>query len=243
MVDTGEDVVPYVLKLFTTEQIRDRDSVCNEVICNELAKQFDLPVPDAALIDTDDDFKMTIQDPDVLEILESRDDRLKFGSELLEGFNLMKIDAFNSSQARRMMKLGSLFAFDVLVRNRDRNRSKTNLLIKSNESVLIDHELAFEQLNSQVLEGFRQLAWNPDFYQYHLAYNYLKRSRKATKLHYFDEFGEYLRFLNINVLGSYFEQLRQYGFSNAKHEMIRDYLAEIKASSGNFVNILKGAIG
>jgi hypothetical protein len=242
LVDTGTDVKPYVMKLFTTDHINKRDAVCGEVLGNFLAKEFELPVPQAALIETDGAFTSTINDFDALETFDQRDDRIKFGCELLNGYNQLQSGAFDSGQFKRMIRIGSLFAFDNLIRNRDRNNSKTNLLVRRNKAVLIDHELGFE-IEPNTIDEFRNFQWNPAFYQYHLAYRFIKNSWKETKIHYFDEFGECLKYLNVNKLDSYFKQLVNYGFSPAKHSVIRDYLTEIKANSSNFVNMLKGIIG
>lgn len=68
--------------MFKTELIELRDSVANEVIGNVLAKEFNLPVPKAALIDLDEDFIATLRNQELIQILDERDYRLKFGSEL-----------------------------------------------------------------------------------------------------------------------------------------------------------------
>jgi hypothetical protein len=97
LVQTDQGIVPYVVKLFEPAFVEERDPVANEVIGNTLAREFGLPVPKAALIDLDEDFVSTIRNPRLLEVLDLRDGRLKFGSELLEGSIRFNLDATNLS--------------------------------------------------------------------------------------------------------------------------------------------------
>lgn len=242
LADNGIEVKPFVMKLFSTEQIQTKDSVCGEVIGNVLARQLDLPVPEAALIKTSPSFRMTINDQAAIQAYDQKDNRIKFGSEYLDGYHLMNPRAFNATQARRMIEIGGLFAFDNLIRNPDRNHHKPNLLVKRSQAALIDHEVGFE-INPNTINEFRNFQWEEKFYRYHIFYNYLKNSRKDRKSEYFNEFGEYLRLLNINNLNPYFSQLTHYGYSNVKHQLITDYLTEMKGGYTNFVKILKGIIG
>ncbi|HUB59622.1 MAG TPA: hypothetical protein VL978_02905 [Puia sp.] len=69
LVDAGISVEPYVVKVFTPELIQEKDSVTREVLGNVLARQFDLNVPNAALIDFDDDFKDSVRDLNLLDHL------------------------------------------------------------------------------------------------------------------------------------------------------------------------------
>ena len=90
-VDTGNGVKPYVVKLFTTEQITERNSVQNEVLGSILAEKFKLPTPNAAYIEFNIDFKKTLD-----EYADNRlnfvDDRLKFGCEYISPNQLFDPD-------------------------------------------------------------------------------------------------------------------------------------------------------
>lgn len=210
------------------------------MIGNVLARQFQLQVPDAALIDLDQDFISTIRDPQLIDVLAEKDDRLKFGSVLLDGY--VRFDASASlSDVRRMIEIDTLFAFDNLIRNPDRNLAKPNLLVKSNQAYLIDHELGFEITHDSASEvaGWQ---WKERFFRYHIFYDYLKGTGHSQKMDYFAEFYEYLKYLDINILRPFFDQLADSGFSAAKHDVILGYLADMKQNSGNFVNLLKGLI-
>jgi hypothetical protein len=241
LVRTPLGLQPYVVKLFTTELIETRDSVTNEVLGNVLAPQFGLKVPRAALIDFDDRFLDTIKNFEILSILENRDWRLKFATELLDGVNQFNVSAFNSTEAREIIDIDTLFAFDYLIRNRDRTKTPANLLVRTDEAYLIDHELGFE-----IPDSFQNElnTWQGDrkAFEYHLCYGYLKNSWNSFKQEYFNEFEEHLRILPVNILNTYFEQLTKEGFSQNKHVTIKNYLLKARTNSTNFVNILKGMI-
>jgi HipA-like protein len=241
LVNTGEGFAPYVVKLFDTALIAERDSVTNEVIGNVLAREFQLPVPDAALIRMDSDFERTVRDPDLLEVLRDRDDRVKFGTVQLEGTFRFDPQAFSLSEVRKMIEIDSVFAFDNLIRNPDRNRIKPNLLLRSNEAYLIDHELGLEITAGSIRE-LDDWDWSQRYYRYHIFYEYLKGSSLGLKRDYFEEFQEYLRLLNVNRLKPFYEQLGRHGFSHPKQALTVNYLTEMKGKSANFVNLLRGLI-
>lgn len=240
LVDTPQGIKPYVVKMFTAELVEKRNSVCNEVLGNVLAREFDLRVPNAALIEMEVDFEMTIKTDEAQEQYDLADERIKFGTELIEGNYLFNM-AFTKRQASKMIELDTLFAFDNMIRNRDRNSGKPNLLVKGDSAFLIDHELGFE-IDVKTLEDYLNGTWEEAFYRYHIFYNYLKKSRKSQKVGYFEEFHEYLRTLNINMLNNYFQQLHKHGYNISFQPILNSYLYELKQNSSNFVNLLKKII-
>ena len=240
LVNAENSIKPYVVKIFKTDCINIRDSVANEVLGNILAKEFNLPVPNAALIDLSDDFINTIKDQNLLEILEDNDLRLKFGSELKDGFFNFDYTAYNLNDVRKIIDIDNVFAFDNLIRNRDRNgRLKPNILIKSNEAYLIDHELGFEELSLDIIDGIKQYKLDRGFCAYHIFYTFLKQSPIRIKKEYFNEFEEYLRRLDVNILNPYFRQLSDVGFSTKNHSLITAYLTGMKQNSVRFAENLK----
>lgn len=241
IVNAGNTPRPYVVKLFETSLIDFKDSVTSEVLGNVLAKEFNLPVPNAALIDFDDDFIDTIKNQGVLEILEARDTRLKFGSELLDGYVQFDSEAFKTADIKQVIDIDNVFAFDNLIRNPDRKNLKPNILIKSNEAYLIDHELGFE-INNETINELKTWQWNSKFYNQHIFYNFLRDSITRHKTEYFDEFGEYLRLLNLNILTPYFHQLIQARYSPVNHGIITNYLTQMKQNSANFVYLMRAKI-
>jgi hypothetical protein len=240
LVETDRGIKPYVVKMFTPHLVENRDVVTNEVLGNVLAREFDLPVPEAALIHMDENFRMTIHDPRAQMAFDAADERIKFGSALVEG-NYLFNPAFTKTQAEKMIDLDTLFAFDVFIRNRDRNAGKPNLLVTGKAAWLIDHELGFE-IDQQAIADFKAGQWDEKFYLYHIFLNYLKKSRLATKRDYFGAFTEYLRTLNVNIIQPYLQQLGNHGYDQSRHTMIRDYLREIRQNSPNFDALLKSFI-
>lgn len=241
LVKTDDFFQPFVVKVFETQLIETRDSVMNEVLGNILASQFGLPVPKAALIDFDQDFVQGIRSLSLLELLQQKDDRLKFGSELLEGYVQFNPSLFDASEARDIIPIDSVFAFDVLIRNADRNQGKPNLLTNGSEAFMIDHEVGFE-IDENTIEEVLNWQIPQKFFKYHLFYNYIRASWKSNKEEYFNEFEECLKYLNVELLKPYLVQLYNHGFSPKKHNLIIDYLSKVKANSANFANLLKGLI-
>jgi len=237
---TETGLKPYVVKVFDTQLIEFRDSVTNEVLGNILAKEFDLPVAKAALIDFSGDFIDTIPDFNLIDILALKDDRLKFGTELLDGYIQFNREILTSAEAKKIIDIDTVFAFDNLIRNRDRGNSK-NLLVNGYDAYLIDHELGFEAIPNAVSE-LMNWRWDTRFCQNHIFYPYLKHSFQKHKEEYFTVFEEYLRSLNVNILDSYFRQLVASGFSDKNHDSIREYLAQMKLNSSNFTLVLRSII-
>lgn len=240
-VNANGQIKQFVVKLFGTQSIDIHDSVTKEVLGNVLAKEFDLPVPNAALIDIGDDFSSTLRDFDAIETLDNSDWRLKFGTEEQKG-----VIPFDTSlaryEAKQIVEIDTVLGFDCLIRNIDRNRGNPNLLIKSEEAYLIDHELAFQIDENSSDEIINRWFIRDRYFRDHVFFDYLKSSRMVDRKEYFNTFEEYLRTLNINKLNPYFQKLLDAGFSSKNHNLIREYLETMKNNSSIFVKILKGII-
>lgn len=241
LVQTDSGLEPYVVKLFETGLINFKDSVTNEVLGNVIAPEFNLSVPKAALIEMDDDFIHSIRNFEAVDILHSTDYRIKFGSELIDGSFQFNHVTFDVTEIKKLVEIDTVFAFDNLIRNSDRNRGRSNILIKRPNSYLIDHEMSFE-IDDQTMDEVYKREWDSKYYSQHIFVNYLKESIFRHKKEYFGEFEECLRTLNLRKLQPYFSQLVQMGYSSDKHQLITDYLVKMKENSGKFVNILRGAI-
>ncbi len=83
-VQTEIGLQPYVVKLFTKKHIQQYNPVVKEVLANVLASEFDLSVPQPALIQFDDNFIRTL-DPKMKEELKGKDERIKFGCRYIKG--------------------------------------------------------------------------------------------------------------------------------------------------------------
>jgi hypothetical protein len=162
---------------------------------------------------------------------------LKFASEFIPGHYRFPTD-LDKKVVENIVDLQTLFAFDNLIRNRDRNKYKPNLLVLQNDSFLIDHEMGLE-LDEQTLLDFKNNFWDPRFISHHIAYEYLKNTSERSKTEYFNTFEEYLRHLNFSFLEPYLNQLGKLGYPTERHALLLEYLHEIKNNSTKFVNLLK----
>jgi hypothetical protein len=237
MAQKDSEIRPFVVKLFPAAQV-DRYPVEAEVLGNILAKEtFNFMVPDAALIDFPPEFIRDLSDENKI-ILESKDERIKFGTSLINNFYPYS-SSIPKSYITKRIQLDTLFAFDNLIRNRDRTERKPNILLTKNDAILIDHELALEKLDLAIAE-ISNIS-SPLNWSYHIFYNHLKDSIKENKKLYFEEFMEYLRYMNVNVVDSYFMQLDRFGY-NCRTKEIKNYLNYAKNNSGKFVKILNALI-
>ena len=241
LVNENGQEKPYVVKLFNEIENSRRESIANEIVGNVLATEFGLLTPKPALIDIDNpDFIKTIRDPNAFHIYEHADERIKFGCEYVYPNTPYVKGAFTRTQVKRAIEIDTLFAFDNLIVNRDRGQSKPNILMKDRSAVLIDHELAFE-IDRDTIDRINDKNWIGGF-EYHIFHGYLKKSTKSTKEQYFGEFEEYLKYLPVNNLASYLNQLTQFGYATNKHQYIMEYLENVRINSPNFVQLLQALI-
>jgi len=241
IVRTPNGLKHFVVKLFDADFIETSDCVANEILGNILAREFNLQTPQAALIDFDSSFISSLRRFDVIDILDQKDGRVKFGTELLDDYNQFDPNAFLPSEAKEIFAIDNLFAFDNLIRNADRKRHPVNLLIRSDGAYLIDHELSFD-LKGDIKNELQTWDWPTRFWQEHVCYGLLKRSWTVYRQEFFSEFEEYLKYLNVDISEPFFKQLISEGYSSNNHQTIRNYLKMMKENSTNFVNVLKAKI-
>lgn len=225
----------YVTKLYKTIDLEARNKMAAEVLGNLLAKEFDLNVPEAAIIEFDDNFRMSLGMEEE-EILSTLDERSKFGSLYLdESYLYSPFTDYNEE----LIAKDTLYAFDYFICNRDRTQLKPNLLIKDSEAVLIDHEMALE-INGDTIDHFNQSLWDSR-YKYHLFYESLKSSTLKEKETYFTDFLFYLQELRWNKFEDIFVQLQDLGFDSQK-ETLKAYFNAVCQNPNKFVKILKDSI-
>lgn len=227
----------YVVKLYKTIDLEARNKMAAEVIGNLLAKEFDLQVPDAAIIEFDDSFRMSLKEEEE-EILSLLDERCKFGSVYLTESYLYSVQ-IDYSNIEENIAPDTLYAFDYLICNRDRTLLKPNLLVTNNKIVLIDHEMALE-INDQTLSNLQQSIWDKR-YTHHLFYDRLKNSSEETKEHYFEEFAFYLQEIRWNKFNEIFAQLQDLGF-DPQAKKVKEYFKCVQQNTNKFINILKDSI-
>lgn len=244
----GGRLVPYVVKLFTDRQIEQQHAVAKEVFANRLAREFDLPVPDCALIEFTPAFISSLP-LEQAERLANIHNGLKFGSALAQDMAIVKPDLLPSFL--KEYDLGIIFAFDNLIQNLDRggHRDKPNLLINDNDFLLIDHEQAFPFANNAntsnaLTWSFDPAVWTSSYracYK-HLFYPNLKNLRREAKNGLFSTFQEYLRYADITVITKTADELQRAGVSVGRVDLITDYLSQTKTQHTEFTHLLQSLI-
>ncbi len=240
LVEEQGKIVPYVVKLFKTKQVNQQCAVAKEAFGNILALEFDLPVPAFTFINFSEAFIETLPE-EFKKKLERLDNRIKFGSRLMDDFLIFDADNY-SRNTNDYETMASIFAFDNLVWNLDRGgeRNKPNLLMRDGEFLLIDHEqiLFFiddeEQGNRKILDDFIKGRWTYP-YKNHLFYNILKNTSKKFKTNWLDTFEEYLRLLRPEILDSCANFLQSNGHPIGDFALLKEYLYAIKGNSSEFL--------
>lgn len=239
------DVLPYVVKLFTTRQLEQGCAVAKEVYGNVLAQQFELNVPEASLVLFEDIFLTTLSNEGRKE-LAKKDNRIKFGSLQMSGMPIL------NSTLGLLLKgydVGTIFAFDYLIWNLDRGgfHDKPNILVNDDDFLLIDHEQIFpfanetESSDKSFIDKF--LAGDLCYqYERHIFYGYLKGLYKPRKTYIFDTFLGYLNTLRVDILDSYAKQLEEYGQPVGNVPLIKSYLSSVKSHQDLFLRRLNQAI-
>lgn len=237
-VNTENGLKPFVVKLYRTIDITARNKMTAEIFGCLLAKDFDLPTPQPAIIEFSEEFRMTLN-KESEEILNLLDERAKFGTEYYEG-SFLFAPQIPLQDANKIIPADTLYAFDYLICNRDRTQRKPNLLIKEGQGILIDHEMALE-INKQTISNFKESKWD-DRYKYHLFYSSLRNNTDIEKSNYFNDFEFYLENLRFNQYNEIFKQLKDLGFSDLKEDLIEEYFSLIINDPRKFINILKESI-
>lgn len=122
-----------------------------EVIAARLASDLQLPVPVPYLIDVDPGWVASVSDAEHRELI-ARSSSVAFGSTLVTG-GFSAWSRGNKITKAMAPKALAIFVFDLVTNNTDRRDEKPNCLVRGDEIVIIDHELAF------LTEGI--LGWQP----------------------------------------------------------------------------------
>jgi hypothetical protein len=234
---TEEGVIPYVVKLFTTEQVEQYNPVLKEVLANKLATEFDLEVPEPALLELNENFVEGLNN-DLREEISNRDKRTKFATRYIEDAPIFSLTLPEKSFER--YEIENIYAFDFLINNVDRREIKPNLLVNDHTAYLIDHELSLS-INEEVIQAFEE---RRSLYhkERHIFYPYLKQLNSAEKHSCFDTFHEYLRKVDIAFLEPFVERVRECDHSISEWETIRAYLQLARDNSFKFIQILRQSI-
>lgn len=236
-LDENKTPCKFVLKVFTKNNILQNASVAKEIVCSELAKQFNLFCPDYGIINFDHNELSQLYDNTKLKNI---DDGYKFCSKFEE-----QTVIFNPNVTNAFLKdyeVANIFAFDLLIYNVDRGGEhyKPNLLINDDKLILIDHELSFPFINNHSNEVNYEGFLGNYQYQKHILIKHLKSLRNKEGI--FDEFLEMLKHLNINTLDVIFDEMNKFGIPYIERQKFLHYFAWAKNNVAIFERYLKGMI-
>jgi hypothetical protein len=233
--ENGNNKNHYVVKIFTQKDETQVQATVKEFIANQLAIEFDLCVPDAALVFVREEIIKELQ-----EQYNYTDIKIGWYFATLYLTNIIEYQKGFTTTKTNLEVQQKVFAFDMLIQNRDRRIGKPNCFTKNGECYLIDHELSLEITKSYdyyIKQGeYQNLAIGYAIHdREHIFYNTLK-SKKASN---FDEFQLYLHQLNLSMLTKVVTFLATERILIDVFENIEPYLQAIKRDSTNFCQTLK----
>lgn len=226
----------YVMKTYKSKFVSENFSIAKEILVTELAREFDLPVPEYGLIKIDNKDLKGIYADEEIKLL---DKGYKFCTEYHEGYVIMSSVA--SSKFLKDFEIENLFAFDNLIMNVDRGgfRNKPNLLLNDEDMMLIDHEQTLAFVNSFENKKINYFStFNNFYYNNHIFWSTLKSLRNDKKEFVFGEFIEILRTINIEKLNNIFEKMDFYGIEYGEKSIIFAYLYWAKQNYSHINNVL-----
>lgn len=236
-VNSNNKANQYVMKLFKKSYIEQNFTVAKEILISELAEEFNMPVPNYALIDINHELLAQYFDADELDKL---DEGYKFCSEFNGQFVIF--NPLVSLQFIKSYDIANLFAFDNVIINTDRGgfRNKPNLLVNDEEILLIDHEQTLPFINNFYNDPnyFTYLQNYP--YQRHLVITHLRNLRLKSGI--FDEFQEMLKHLNIGKFNHIFDELDSLDINYGDREYYLSFFTWAKNKRESICNHLNSII-
>jgi hypothetical protein len=170
--DQEGNQVEVVVKLISGAGSTKTGLVC-ELMASLLARDLDLPIPQPFLVEIDTGFHAGISDVTFAERFRSSVG-LNFGSKFL-GPGYITWPQERSIPGPLVQDAADIFAFDLMIQNPDRRKDKPNLLCRSDELVIFDHELAFSFLYAIVPDEFPWDGKGIDFAKDHVFYSGLRK--------------------------------------------------------------------
>lgn len=243
VIDENKYIRPFLAKIFTKRQLLQQHAIAKELFGNVLAREFELNVPEAGLVNFSEPFVEYQLRQAEKDILSQRDNGLKFGCEWVNGMQI--VDTNNLKSHLKDYDLATIFAFDNFVLNLDRGgyRNKPNLLVNDEHFLLIDHEQLFyfsDDVNASdnpVIADFKNNIWNYQA-ERHLFYPLLKSLSPRAKKDIFGTFWYYLKNLDANILDETAFFLSQHQISIGNFDLIKEYIYEIKSKPDKFCDLL-----
>jgi hypothetical protein len=234
-VDTGTFHEEYIVKLFNSKDEQQYHPTNKEFYACALAKEFELSVPDFALIHFEEDFIETLNEKDKQKVAEIGR-KYFFGCKLISGN--MDYSKALSKKHLESYDIENIFAFDVLIRNVDRREKKPNIFFKEEEYYLIDHEQSL-----YIDRDFMEYLDEPNRWSFiyqdikgkHLFYEFLKKNKKNVS---FETFMVYLPVISLRRLDSVEQKLKNTGLQTTDYQSIKSYLEDVRLNQSKFLNLL-----
>ncbi len=245
--DQGEIMGEYVVKVFNQQHVKQYNPTKREFWANILAQEFDLEVPQAALIKVEKPLIAELRADDNYKNI-SLKEGFYFGCKFIDSCTPFSKELLTSFFDHDTME--QVFAFDVLIRNFDRRLNKPNMLLKNDDIFLIDHDLSLDINKSyeeykKIGQGYQMVingAKGQHIFLHHLQL--LHKKHNFT----FDHFVECLKTLSYKQLNESNRQLNEWLFKDLfddsidDFELLIDYLKEIQGKVSNFQALLKELI-
>lgn len=238
-IDEKGEIKEYVMKLYSNKYVKQNYSIAKEIFVSELAKEFDLPVPDYGLIDIDLDL---LNDYYTDTELSNFDRGLKFCSEFKGQYVI-----FNPLTSKKYMcsyEIANLYAFDSTIGNTDRGgfRKKPNLLVNDSEILLIDHEQTLPFIDNYDREINYYTYLRSYQYQVHIVRNYLCSLSNNDKNGMFDEFSETINRINLRKFEKLFNDFDAHNVIYGNREQFFIFLRWVKNNNNSIVKHISNTI-
>jgi hypothetical protein len=117
------------------------EGMANEALAAMLASELNLPINEAFFVELTPDFVAAIPNPEVRQVL-GKSSRVCFASKNA-GNQWALWTPGEQLLSDRIPTALAITVFDALIENEDRKAQKPNLLVKSGQFRIIDHEMAF----------------------------------------------------------------------------------------------------
>ncbi len=143
-----------------------------ELLGSLLADELGLKTPGPAIVRVTKELADAITDQRVSESIR-QSEGLNYGSKNLTGGYYTWPDD-KTIPPSLMQAACDIFIFDALIQNPDRRRSKSNMLWKSDELVVIDHEMAFSFLLALFPSAIPWLLKDQPYLDKHIFYRHLR---------------------------------------------------------------------
>lgn len=177
-VETPVGLEPYVVKLFSEQDIQNQNAICREVYGATFARELDLNTPDFCLVEFTDHFYDSLP-VNLKEIYEEKHTRYAFGSYYLEGAPTYSPSLHYNELSD--YEIESIYAFDIVVRNVDRRIGtppKPNILLYEKEAYLIDHEHCFALT---INDTPKNRSWDISTSQTHISFSIKEKNEKSPE--------------------------------------------------------------